>query len=387
LVSRFLTFFKISSISSRFWLDFVFFTFFLESLMVASIFSFFAGAGFLDLGFERAGYKIEFVNEAYSPFLRGYHHARTSMNPKSNTPRYGHHLCSAEKFLDEQREELKAFVADAQKQGLVGFIGGPPCPDFSVAGKNAGGTGKHGNLSQVYVDIICHQQPDFFLFENVKGLVSNKAHKQFFNKLVAQLLSAGYACDWRLVNAIEYGAPQDRWRVILVGFKGVVKIHQFSWEASWSADKLFKIAQWPQMWDFEPNAEKACPAGVIECLTVEHWFRKNDVLNHPNGQDFLTPKSLKIWETLEGDVSKKSCKRLHRWRYSPTACYGNNEVHLHPYKARRLSVAEALAIQSLPKDFCLPAEMTLTAKFKTVGNGVPFLMARGIAESIAKFLQ
>ncbi len=42
-------------------------------------------------------------------------------------------------------------------------------------------------------------------------------------------------------------------------------------------------------------------------------------------------------------------KRLHRWRYSPTACYGNNEVHLHPYKPRRISVAEALAIQSLPQ--------------------------------------
>ncbi|MBE9201384.1 DNA cytosine methyltransferase [Nodularia sp. LEGE 06071] len=51
----------------------------------------------------------------------------------------------------------------------------------------------------------------------------------------------------------------------------------------------------------------------------------------------------------EGDVSNKSFKRPHRWRYSPTACYGNNEVHLHPYQVRRISVAEALAIQSLPK--------------------------------------
>lgn len=352
------------------------------------VFSWFAGAGFLDLGFEHVGYKVQFVNEAYSPFLRGYCYARTNMSQKSDPPKYGHHLCSAEEFLNEQKENLKAFVADAQKQGLVGFIGGPPCPDFSVAGKNAGSAGKHGNLSQVYVDLVCQHQPDFFLFENVKGLVSNKAHKQFFNKLVAQLVSAGYACDWRLVNAIQYGVPQDRWRVILLGFKETTKIHKFSWDTPWSADKLLKASQWPQVWNFELDIEKPCPDGIYQSLTVEHWFRKNDVLTHPNAQDFLTPKSLKIWDTPEGYVAKKSCKRLHRWRYSPTACYGNNEVHLHPYKARRLSVAEALAIQSLPKEFTLPVYgMTLTDKFKTVGNGVPYLMARGIAESISKFLQ
>lgn len=88
----------------------------------------------------------------------------------------------------------------------------------------------------------------------------------------------------------------------------------------------------------------------------------------------------------EGDDSKKSYKRLHRWRYSPTAVYGNNEVHLHPYKPRRLTVAEALAIQSLPKAFELPAYMTLSNMFKTVGNGVPYLAAYGIAKSILAYL-
>ena len=76
----------------------------------------------------------------------------------------------------------------------------------------------------------------------------------------------------------------------------------------------------------------------------------------------------------EGDVSRKSFKRLHRWRYSPTAAYGNNEVHLHPYKVRRLSIAEVLAIQSVPPEFELPSNMSLTDMFKTVGNGVPVLM-------------
>lgn len=88
----------------------------------------------------------------------------------------------------------------------------------------------------------------------------------------------------------------------------------------------------------------------------------------------------------EGDVSKKSYKRLHRWRYSPTVAYGNNEVHLHPYRLRRISAAEAMALQSLPRSFELPPSMTLTNKFKTIGNGVPFLLAKGIANTIADFL-
>lgn len=72
--------------------------------------------------------------------------------------------------------------------------------------------------------------------------------------------------------------------------------------------------------------------------------------------------------------------------YSPTAAYGNNEVHLHPYKPRRLSVAETLAIQSLPKDFILPHNIPLTQKFKMIGNGVPFLLAKGIAHEVKEFI-
>ena len=88
----------------------------------------------------------------------------------------------------------------------------------------------------------------------------------------------------------------------------------------------------------------------------------------------------------EGDVSKKSYKRLHRWRYSPTVAYGNNEVHLHPYKERRLSVAEALALQSLPREFALPNDMTLSDSFKTIGNGVPYLLAKGVSDSVHNYL-
>src|SRR5699024_1972529 len=88
----------------------------------------------------------------------------------------------------------------------------------------------------------------------------------------------------------------------------------------------------------------------------------------------------------EGESRGKSFKRLHRWRYSPTAAYGNNEVHLHPYLPRRISVAEALAIQSLPEWFELPQNISLSSKFKMVGNGVPYLLSYGIASELYEWI-
>ena len=120
----------------------------------------------------------------------------------------------------------------------------------------------------------------------------------------------------------------------------------------------------------------------------EHWFIQNDVLHHPNANDIFAVKSLPKFTSIpEGDSGGKSFKRLHRWRYSPTAAYGNNEVHLHPYLPRRISVAEALAIQSLPSDFSLPSDLPLSAKFKMVGNGVPYLLAFGIAKDISEWIE
>ena len=168
------------------------------------------------------------------------------------------------------------------------------------------------------------------------------------------------------------------------------EILNFPWESKmiYSMEDIQKC-KWPTETPFKKDGKLPQPKKIISELTVEHWFKQNDVLNHPNGNEFFQPKAglAKMKVIKEGDVSKKCFKRLHRWRYSPTAAYGNNEVHLHPYKERRLSVAETLAIQSLPKDFILPPDMTLTDKFKTVGNGVPYLMGKGVAETIIKFLE
>ncbi len=372
------------------------------------IFSFFSGSGFLDLGFELSGFNVAYVNEIFPPFLQAYRYSRQCLNLP--LPEYGY--CEADEadvtqlVAGKPASRLRELMQDARKNhDIVGFIAGPPCPDFSIGGKNRGQEGDKGQLSASYIELICQQQPDFFLFENVKGLWRTKKHKAFYDELKLKLADSGYFFVERLINAIEYGVPQDRDRIILIGFrKTIIKNLGISLDETspmlpeslfpWEGQILYPKSEvftypWPERNAFAGDGFLPCPDGVSQNLTVEFWFQKNDVLNHPNAEHYFQPRAgiKRFSEVDEGDDSKKSFKRLHRWRYSPTACYGNNEVHLHPYKVRRLSVSETLAVQSLPKEFALPPQMTLTNMFKTVGNGVPYLASQAMAQTILVFLK
>lgn len=366
------------------------------------IFSFFSGIGFLDLGFEKSNFKIVYVNEIIKPFLDAYQYSRNLLDIKE--PEYGYFNGDINNLLENTNNEFHKILSKSRKKAdIIGFIGGPPCPDFSIGGKNRGQNSERGKLSKSYIDLICNEKPDFFLFENVKGLWRTKIHRQFYDELKNILHKIGYVTAERMINAIEYGVPQDRDRIILFGcrkkfinFSNLKIEHNnsiienFPWEEKilYKKRDVLNLA-WPKHDIFIENSITPIPENLPLNLTIEFWFKKNDVYNNFNSNDYFKPRNglIKMQSIMEGDVSKKSYKRLHRWRYSPTTAYGNNEVHLHPYKARRISVSEALAIQSLPKEFYLPHEMTLSNKFKAIGNGVPFLAAKGLAETILIFME
>lgn len=370
---------------------------------IPTIFSFFSGAGFLDLGFEMSGYNVAFVNEFHEPFIEAYKYSRQQL--KLHEPEFGYRLGDVTEFTHPAgSNELSEKMDLARKRDdFIGFIGGPPCPDFSVGGKNRGIEGDNGKLTATYIEMICQQKPDFFLFENVKGLWRTQKHRFFYEEMKQKLHQNGYRTTERLIDSIEYGVAQQRERIILFGILDKhlnslgydLKDNQnldgvFPWEQhiKFSREKISNIP-FPGQDEFVEYGQTVKPEGIPEELTVQYWFDKNKVDSHPNTDMYFTPRAglVKFKVIPEGDDSKKSYKRLHRWRYSPTAAYGNNEVHLHPYKARRLSVAEALAIQSLPKEYALPPTITLSNAFKTVGNGVPYLAAKGIAETILDFLK
>lgn len=359
------------------------------------IFSFFAGVGMLDLGFQEAGYDVVFVNEYKQEFMKSYQYARRNQGYIS--PKYGYYVEDINYFLSGVgKQNFRHFVEmEKQNDELIGFIGGPPCPDFSIGGKNRGREGENGKLAQSYVDMICHFKPDFFLFENVKGLIKTQKHRDYFDELKSELQQNGYYLSAQLLNSLSFGVPQDRDRILMIGvLKGtdltqkiicVKDTFAFPWENGlpYNSDVIKKM-EWPHAEKYIQYSKRKFKYKIPIDLTVEYWFEKNRVYKHPNAKDRFKVKGgkAKMQSIPEGDTSRKSFKRLHRWKYSPTAAYGNNEVHLHPYRTRRLSVAEAMAIQSLPQWFELPTDVCLSAKFKMIGNGVPYMMSLEIAKKI-----
>lgn len=366
-----------------------------------SIFSFFSGVGILDLAFELNNFQIVFVNEYEKKFMDAYQYSRQKLNVEK--PLFGFSGKSACKYAKgKNKKRLLKMISDERAKGnLIGFIGGPPCPDFSVGGKNHGVNGKNGKLTKTYFDIVCRCKPDFFLFENVKGLVKTEKHRKFYDEMKIKVTRNGYDISDKLVNALSYLVPQFRERIIMIGIKDsilrlsnqypITENHHFDfpWDqhATYNSENVLNLV-WPDTQPFEEDSIRPFNYDVPEELTVNYWFNQNRVTEHPNQQDQFKVKNgkAKMCTFAEGDTKRKSFKRLHRWRYSPTAAYGNNEVHLHPYKPRRLSVAEAMAIQSLPKEFILPDNIPLTYKYKMIGNGVPYLMADAIAKTLFEFL-
>ena len=362
------------------------------------IFSFFSGVGMLDLGFQEAGFEIVSVNEYEESFIKAYQYARKKQ--QTNVSFSSYYNGDINDFIKQPlKQRIGTQIENLREKGeLIGFIGGPPCPDFSVAGKNRGKNGENGKLARSYIEVINYYQPDFFLFENVKGLIKTGQHKKYFEELKESLQVNNYVLSESLLNALEFGVPQDRERVILIGIncfsvlaKKLIYVNNtfyFPWEMhkKYSVEEV-KNMKWPTTQRYIKYSKRKFKYDVPKELTTEYWFEKNKVYQHANRNDkFKVRNGLERMENVEeGDVSRKSFKRLHRWRYSPTAAYGNNEVHLHPYRSRRISVAEAMAIQSLPEWFELPPNLGLSTKFKTIGNGVPYRMSYALAKTIQEY--
>lgn len=383
-----------------------------------AIYSFFSCSGFLDLGFEMVEgkpFEIRMANEIDPNFRACYRYAREHMRNPIKVSEDFIFENSVEDFILRSGAPKKGkdsvyarfselLIADRRAGRLVGFIGGPPCPDFSIAGKNLGKDGDVGFLSSRYVKLICQEKPDFFLFENVKGLYSSAKHRAYFEYICNQLKSE-YLIDPQLVNSLCYGVAQHRERLIMIGVRKDLlpnvrrgELHRLlNWEGYQSYSKpVLAHKKWPGGRPFSGDGSIPWPTQApngdrydyIKELTVRKCWETFGVEQHPNHQNRTKPRSLVKYSSVpEGNTTGKSYHRLNRFKYAFTAAYGHNEVPLHPWEPRRISVAEALATQSLPPDFSFPVNMGISALFKAVGNGVPFLMAKGLATMIRDLLE
>jgi DNA (cytosine-5)-methyltransferase 1 len=358
--------------------------------------SFFTGGGFLDMGFELEGFDTVWINENNDTFRGLYEEAHPVWLRKQR-------INAPDVYIeDDSVENLRGSAVLRQRFGrrrpsMFGMIGGPPCPDFSNAGLHHGHNGINGRLTKTYVKLICDIRPTFFVLENVAGLARFQKHREFLERMEKQIRDAGFVTEKRILNALEYGVPQFRERLFVVGvrtreYKKYVSCKNlipgepwFPWPTPRYVDAATSF-DWPGASDFggRPRKPKEIPSKlcVHSCLIPD-----KDQEKVPNARDIFRAYSGKFYEVGEGDTSQKSFKRLHRYRYSPTACYGNNEVHLHPWKPRRISLLEAMRIQGIPDSYIFPEDVPLTPAFKVVSNGVPVPLARYVARSLRLLLE
>ena len=161
------------------------------------IISLFSGAGGLDLGFVRAGFDIAMANEFDKKIWATY-----EKNHKAPLIKGDIRDIKESDFPDE----------------VDGIIGGPPCQSWSEAGALRGIDDERGQLFFDYIRILRDKQPKFFLAENVSGMLANR-HSEAVQNIVSRFEECGYDVTIDLVNAADYGVPQDRKRVFYIGFR------------------------------------------------------------------------------------------------------------------------------------------------------------------------
>lgn len=360
------------------------------------ILSFYSGGGFLDMGFEQAGFETVWTNEFDKDFAK-LHAAGITSWRKSQGNGVKAEIFNTKSITEVSSKEIIAEAFPEGKPENFGMIGGPPCQDFSMNGSLKGFDGERGKLTILFFDKILELKPTFFVMENVTGLTKRKDTKEFLQTLLKRV-EKEYFVDHEELNALKFGVPQFRERIFFVGIKKtkldkkIVSQSAFGKWFPFPVNKTYQNAVTKYTWAKQVEFGKTLikPKDLPLELCVESCLvptRKMNSIDNANEffNLYVTEKSLQAID--EGETNRPSFKRLHRFKYSPTACYGNNEVHLHPYKHRRLSVRETLRIQGVPDEYVLPSGLSLSKKFKMIGNGVPVPMAKAVATAVFQYIE
>lgn len=322
--------------------------------------SLFTGAGGLDLGFEKVGFKVIWANEFDKTIWKTF---------EANFP---HTKLDKRNIIDVPSFEIP---------NAVGIIGGPPCQSWSEAGAGRGINDKRGQLFYEYIRILKDKKPLFFLAENVPGILSPR-HKDAFQEILETFKSLNYNVTYTLLNAHDYDVPQDRKRVIIVGY------HK-------KTGKTFEF----------PKRSPKCPTLKNAIGDLKH-AKPAKAYNKTNGND-------KLWapnhEYMNGGFSTiyMSRNRVRSWNEpSFTIQAGGRHAPIHPqapkmklieqdkrifipskeYLYRRLSVRECARIQTFHDDFIFKYE-NVADGYKMIGNAVPVEFARHLAQKITNDLQ
>ncbi len=319
--------------------------------------SFFSGAGGLDLGFKQAGFDVVWANEYDKTIWETL---------ESNFP----------KTKVDRRSVVKVSAKDVPD--VVGIIGGPPCQSWSEAGAGRGMEDKRGQLFFEYIRILKEKKPLFFLAENVSGILLPR-HKAAFEEILNEFRSLNYNVAYYLLNANDYNVPQDRKRVIIVGYhKKIGK--------SFVPPKpiIPKLNLKNAIWDLEfakPAKDKNYANDISDLKYPNHEY-----MNGGFSTIFMSRNRVRSWNepsfTIQAGgrhapIHPQAPKMEFVEQNKRIFVAGKEDLY------RRLTVRECARIQTFPDDFIFKYQR-IADGYKMVGNAVPVELAKNLAMIIAK---
>lgn len=327
----------------------------------------FCGCGGLSRGFELAGFNVSLAIDMWEDAIKTYNY-----NHKKTVG-----LCKDIRMLDNN------FLDNyKQKHHTVGIIGGPPCQGYSTVGKRDINDDRN-YLYLEYCRVVEYIQPEFFILENVKGLLTLN-EGVFRDDIINRFKKIGYKVVYKVLNASDFGVPQNRQRVFFVGIKN--KEFQFPKE------KKNKVSTIEAIGDLENCIDKYLIAPQTKYQKImrkdNNELNNNEKTNHSTQTVNIIKKipdggKIKDLDREYWNVRKynKAFQRMNSKLPSNTIDTGHRN-YFH-YKENRIpTVRESARIQSFSDDFIFLGSKT--SQYKQVGNAVPPLLAYELAKEIMK---
>lgn len=300
--------------------------------------SLFAGAGGLDLGFINAGHDVVWANDNYADAVETY---------KRNI---GEHIVC---------EDIKK-VPSGIIPGCDIIVGGFPCQGFSVANPKRSTKDSRNSLYLEMLRIVKEKQPKFFLAENVKGILSLDKGK-VMNLIISDFQEAGYKVKYHQLNAVDYGVPQKRERVFILGARKDVTVSvEFPpppTHAEPRAMRLDGLKPWVSIGEALQGIPEPADAPDLPNHTCSRYkLRFNNYLGHRWVESTKPAPTI----TARGDMR------------------GGVVIIHHPSNQRRMTARELATAQSFPLDFVFSGSRT--SAYRQIANAVPPLLAFNIAK-------
>lgn len=332
------------------------------------VLSLFSGGGGLDIGFHKAGFKIVACIEIDKP---------SCDTLELNKGRYIDQECH---IINADITELSPSSLDI---GQIDFIiGGPPCQSFSAAGRRAGGvTGvndKRGSLFWYYCKFLEKFQPQGFLFENVRGILQANNSKDW--DIIKESFSGlGYNLNYRILDAADYGVPQHRERVILVGTKRKPFLFPRPTHGTDSVDLRPHLTVGEAFKDIDDPNEIVPPYGGKYGDLLPDIPPGMNYLFYTEKMGHLSPRF--AWRSMFSGFLYKLAP--HSVSKTLVANQGKYDGPFH-WKNRKLNLAEIKRVQAFPDDYIFIKSKV--AALKQIGNAVAPRFAEVLAKAVSNQL-